>query len=83
MPSKVEIKTFDELEQMHTGSLMTRRKKLFACEESFSESDRYGIESEPDPDLTEYIEFKETEIWKKSSRELKSVLNTRENWPRK
>ena len=80
MPSEVKIIEATELESMHTGSLMTRRKKLLACEESFEVSDRYGIENEPIPEETGYIEFKNSTEWKKAYKELKSVLSMRENY---
>jgi len=77
MASKVSIISKDELESMHTGSLMSRRKALLRCEESFRLSDQYGYEPEPDPSL--YIEFKNTQQWKHAYDELKAVLATREN----
>ena len=80
MPSKVRILSTKELQNMHTGSLMNRRKKLLACEESFEVSDRYGNEKEPVPEETGYIEFKNSIAWKKAYKELKSVLSTREHY---
>ena len=79
MPSKVKIIDKSELEKMHTGSLMTRRKALLACEESLAHSDReqnYKVESG-------YIEFKQDPNWELAHRELKEVLANREHWPRK
>jgi len=61
---------------MHTGSLMSRRKALLTCEESLDVSDRdknYQVE-------TGYIEFKQSSEWKQAYRELKAVLDGRENW---
>jgi len=81
MASKVNIISKDELESMHTGSLMSRRKALLSCEESFRLSDRYGYEPEPDPSL--YIEFKDNPRWQQAYDELKAVLATRENVPSK
>lgn len=80
MPSKVKIIPAAELETMHTGSLMSRRKALLACEESFRLSDRYGYEPEPDPAQTGQIEFKDTEVWQKAYRELKIELAGREHY---
>ena len=40
MASKVEVKTLEELEKMHTGSIMSRRAALLKCEESFEMSDQ-------------------------------------------
>lgn len=79
MPSKVKLLSKAALLKMHTGSLLTRRSALLACEESFSESDQFNYENEPNPHETGYIEFKDTEVWSKSYRELKEVLSTREN----
>jgi len=76
MPSKVKIISPKELENMHTGSLMSRRKALLTCEESLDVSDRdknYQVE-------TGYIEFKQSSEWKQAYRELKAVLDGRENW---
>ena len=78
MPSKVRIVIANELAKMHTGSLMSRRKALLACEESLEFSDRdldYRVESG-------YIEFKQTGEWTKAYQELKSELNDREHWSR-
>ena len=73
---KIETIDLESLEQMHTGSLMSRRKALLACEESIKLSDRdqgYVVENG-------YIEFKQTEEWKKAYSQLKSVLKNREHW---
>ncbi|HED36627.1 MAG TPA: hypothetical protein ENI76_00020 [Ignavibacteria bacterium] len=80
MPSEVRIISTKELENMHTGSLMSRRKNLLACEQSFEVSDRYGSEKEPIPEETGYIEFKNSVAWQKAYKELKSVLSTREHY---
>jgi hypothetical protein len=81
MPSKVEIKTVEELKAMHTGSLMRRREALLRCEESFEQSDRYGYE--PQPIAGGDIEFKDTPEWKQAYAELKVELATREHVPNK
>ena len=65
---------------MHIGSLMSRRKKLLACEESFEVSDRYGNGNKPIPEETGYIEFKNSVAWQKAYNELKKVLSTREHY---
>jgi hypothetical protein len=83
MPSKVKTISKEDLQNLHTGTLMKRRKKLLACEESFQLSDRFGYEVEPIPDETGYVEFKDTEAWKLAYSELKEVLSNRENWPGK
>lgn len=79
MANKVEPKTIEELEQMHTGSLMKRRAALLACEESFVVSDQYG-----QPESSgKLIEFKDTPQWQQAYAELKLVLSTREHLPNK
>ncbi len=62
---------------MHTGSLMSRRKALLKCEESFELSDQI------EPSNTDKIEFKNTVEWQQAYQDLKSVLDTRENLPNK
>lgn len=83
MASKVKILKKEELQNLHTGSLMKRRKALLSCEESFQLSDRFGYEAEPNTEETGYIEFKNTGAWSTAYRELKLVLSNRENWPSK
>lgn len=80
MPSKVKIISLKELEIIHTGSLMSRRKKLFSCEESLEKSDRHDREKEPIPEKTGYIEFKNSAAWKNAYKELKVALSTREHY---
>ncbi len=79
MPSKVTIKTRETLERLYTGSLLTRLKQLRACEESFELSDRFGYEAEPDPGVTGFIEFKNTQQWNEAYRDLKKILGGREH----
>ncbi len=85
MPSKVKIISKKELQNLHTGTLIKRRKDLLACEESFQLSDRFEYldEIEPIPEETGYIEFKDTEAWKQAYEELKEILVNRDNWPNK
>ena len=83
MASKVELKTIEELNKMHTGSLMNRRAALLKCEGSFELSDRNGYETKPKISETGFIEFKDTTEWQQAYNELKSVLSTRENIPNK
>jgi len=66
MASKVEVKTFEELEKMHTGSLLSRLATLLKCEESFKMSDRNGLETKPDISHTCFIEFKNTPEWQQA-----------------
>lgn len=83
MTSKVKIVRFEELQNMHAGTLMARRAALLKCEESFESSDRIGHEARPSTTINGVIEFKDTELWKSAYDELKSVLATRENLPNK
>ncbi len=83
MASKVPMMTAKELESLHIGTLMSRRKALLKCEESFNPSDRVGGETAPDPIQTGLIEYKDTEAWRAAYTELKAQLATRENMPNK
>lgn len=78
MASKVEKKSKTELEDMHTGTLMKRRKALLECEESYVVSVLYTEEGENKPTLG-MIQFKDTPEWAQAYEDLKSVLSTREN----
>ncbi len=77
MSGRVEPKSLAELEAMHTGSLMSRRKELLECEELFELSDQI------EPSNSGKIEFKNTTEWHRAYQDLKSVLDTRENLPNK
>lgn len=77
MANTVEKKTINELESMHTGSLLSRRKALLKCDECFEMSDELIA---PVNDL---IQFKNTDVWKQAYRELQEVLSERENIPGK
>ena len=83
MVSRVEIKTIEELEKMHTGTLMSRRAALLKCEESIEASDHAVYESKPSASITAVIEFKDSAEWKKAYKQLKDVLATREHVPNK
>jgi hypothetical protein len=77
MSSRVKSKSLAELEKIHTGALLRRRKVLLACEESFERSDQV------EPSNSGMIEFKNTPEWQQAYQELKSALDTRENFPNK
>jgi hypothetical protein len=68
--------TRDELEAMHTGSLLQRLKQLHECEESFELSDMY-----PEEVPEGQIVFKSSEEWKHAYQEVKAVLASREHVP--
>lgn len=74
MANKVEPKTMAELEKMHTGTLMNRRKALLKCDESFEQTKSSSSGK---------IEFKDTPEWQQAYKDLKTVLDTRENLPNK
>lgn len=83
MASRVEIKTVEELKEMHIGSLMSRRAALLKCEESFVLSDRNGHEANYKASKSGFVEFKDTPEWQQAYSDLKAVLSTRENVPNK
>ena len=71
MSSKVKIVEPEELKAMATGTLLSRRKKLLECEESFDFSDRYGYEDPPDAIDLGYIEFKDQPQWTSAYQQIK------------
>lgn len=77
LANPIEPKTLVELEAMHTGSLMNRRKALLKCPETSTlpELDK----ALPNGD----IRFKDTAVWRKAYQDLKSVLDLREHLPNK
>jgi len=74
---KLDVISKADLEDMHTGTLMSRRNALLKCEESFELSDQYQMVK------GNGIEFKNTSQWKQAYQDLKAVLSTRENIPSK
>lgn len=74
MPRTVALKSIDELESMHTGSLMSRRKALLQCKESS------GPDARKRPGV---IEFKDSPEWQLAYSDLKQILSQRENVPNK
>ena len=77
MSNKVEPKILAELEAMHTGSLMSHRKALLKCDESFELSDKTACSS------SGLIEFTDTPEWKQDYHQLKEVLADRKHVPNK
>ena len=75
--AKIAVISKAELEQMHTGSLMSRRNALLKCEESFAMSDQYV------PSTNTKIEFKNTDSWAQAYADVKDVLSKREHLPNK
>ena len=74
----IKVFTIEELEQMHTGSLMSRRAQLLRCEESEELSD-LTAEEKQNPEKNR-IKYKQTEIWKTAYSDLKEVLAKREHY---
>jgi hypothetical protein len=74
---KLDVISKTDLEEIHTGTLMSRRNALLKCEESFELSDQYQTAEHNG------IEFKNTPQWKQAYQDLKTVLSTRENIPSK
>lgn len=72
----VEHKTLDELEAMHAGTLMNRRKALLKCPETSGLAASQAL-----PNAA--IGAKDTPSWKKAYSELKIVLDKREHLPNK
>lgn len=79
MPSQVKIVAKNELDSMHTGTLLRRRTALLQCEDSVTASDRSDYQSSPNPDETGWVEFKDQPQWRQAYGELKDVLATREH----
>ncbi|MFD1007014.1 hypothetical protein [Oceanisphaera ostreae] len=73
----VEPKTIAELEAMHTGTLMNRRKALLACPETsvLPELEKVLAIGE--------VRSKDTAVWRQAYQDLKSVLDQREHLPSK
>lgn len=67
------------LESMPTGSLLSRLRKLLACEESLASSDQFdpGIQQTP----AGTIEFKDSAEWAAAHAHLKEILVLREHLP--
>lgn len=67
------------LESMPTGSLLSRLRRLLACEESLAASDQLdqGLQQV----TAGTIEFKKSTEWAKAHRDLKEVLALREHLP--
>ncbi len=76
---KIWVMDRDSLEKLHTGSLMTRRTRLLACEQRPEMSDQDGG-SIPEEGA---IEFKSDPRWQQAYSNLLHVLSARENWPHK
>ena len=74
----IKILKKEELEKMHTGSLMSRRTQLLRCEESEELSDL--TEEEKQKTEKDIIKYKQSELWKIAYSQLKEVLAKREHY---
>lgn len=71
----------EELNELHTGSLLARLKHLRSLQESFELSD-WLPEERDTVEASGLIAFKETAIWKAAFDDVKGLLNDREHMPR-
>ncbi|ART79771.1 hypothetical protein [Oceanisphaera avium] len=76
-PKEIAPKSLAELDAMHTGSLMSRRRALLACPESSN------LTAQDKASLLLPIRYKDSQVWKNAYQELKQVLATREHLPNK
>lgn len=74
--SKPIVLTISEMEKKGTKELLGYLKRLHKCEESFESSD---LTENPDLADKSTIYFKQTEKWKTGYRNVKSILENREN----
>ena len=82
MKSKsVKQMTFQELEQLHSGSLLARLKALRSLDESFETSDWLPEERDVSEAAGE-IAFKDIAEWKAAVCDVKVLLATREHMTR-
>ena len=75
----VAIVSIEELEGMHTGSLLERLHALQRCEERI---DWFDMDPEEVEGITAII-FKDSPEWRAAHAEVKAVLATREHVPSK
>jgi len=72
---------FEELKELHTGSLLARLKLLRSLQDTFELSDWLPEERDA-VKAAGLIAFKETEIWKTAFDDVKRLLDEREHIPR-
>lgn len=72
---------FEELNNLHTGSLLARLKLLRSLQDSFALSDWLPEERDA-VEAAGLIAFKETAIWKAAFDDVKRLLDEREHMPR-
>lgn len=69
----------EELERLHTGTLLTRLQLLRSLHERPEDAD---LDKEELAQLVDVIAFKNTEQWRLASADVKAVLATREHLPK-
>ena len=74
-----EPMSIEELERLHTGTLLTRLQLLRGLHERPEDSDLYKEEI---VQLVDVIAFKNTEEWRLAYADVKAVLATREHRPK-
>ena len=75
----VKRMTVDQLEELHTGVLMKRREELLSCEEFLSWPPGAHEKRLEEFESAEFIEYKETKLWKQAYADLLGVLSKREH----
>ncbi|ASP35492.1 hypothetical protein CHH27_21465 [Labrenzia sp. VG12] len=71
----------EDLEKLHTGSLLTRLQGLRSLHASFETSD-WSPEARDAVEAAGLVAFKDTEIWQTAFQNLKQRLSRREHFPR-
>lgn len=77
MRPKIERKSLEELEQMHTGTLMKRRDDLLKCPDPPEPLEGREVSTGSD------ILYKNTPQWNEAYHDVKTVLANREHMPNK
>ncbi len=75
-----KVMKLEELKKLNTKRLLSYLKLLHKCEESFEESDLVVNLDIKNDDI---IQFKNTEKWKFTYQQVKSILNEREHVEKK
>ncbi|HLV23415.1 MAG TPA: hypothetical protein VKY36_01375 [Moheibacter sp.] len=78
MPKRVKpnVISFEDLEKLNTKQLLGYLRKLHKCEESFELSD---LDKNPDIENESIIHFKNTDKWKFTHQNVKTILKKREH----
>ena len=77
----VEPVTVEEMEHLHTGSLLKRLKDLRSLQECFEDSD-WSQEERDAVDAAGLIAFKNSEMWGSAFADVKRLLSEREHLPK-